>query len=249
MVIFPHGETNVTLACQNRCVSCNHFIPVQSPWFVKPETLERDLNTAAKIVHFNVYNLVGGEPTLHPHILDLLDIVNASGISSRTEITSNGQGAQRWSDDFYRKIDDLIITPYKLSSDERQHITNKCADFGVSLEWHPVIFTWAGYKQEQSAESAAELYRDCWYRRNRNVIDEGYFYRCCIGRFTPSILMGLEKEHDGILLDGLTEEALINYLGQEETPDACLKCAGNRGARIPWREQTDPAKWIEESLG
>lgn len=248
MVIFPHGETNVTLACQNNCVSCNHFIPLQDPWFIQPEDLKWDLDMAANLMHYDVYNLVGGEPTLHPQIVELLQIVKGSGIADRAEITSNGQSCRKWSDDFYRAVDDLIVTPYKLDGFEKSLITEKCAQFGVRLEWHPVIFTWAAFKEAHDEKEARRLYRGCWYNINRHVIDGGYFYRCCTAPFIPSLLLGMAKEADGIALEGLTEERLREYCKQEETPAACSVCASNAGGRIEWREERDRAAWRDKSL-
>lgn len=248
MITFPHGETNVTLACQNRCVSCNHFIPAQKPWFCDPAVVERDLNAAAKMMHFDVYNLVGGEPMLHPAVVDLMRIVKASGITNRMEITSNGQAARKMPDEFWSELDDLIVTPYKLNEDDKAFIADKCQRFGVYLQWHPVIFTWAAYKRENEPQRAHELYRHCWYNVNRHVIDEGYFYRCCTAPFIPSVLMGLPKETDGIALEGLTEDGLREYMNQVETPKSCYRCASNCGAQIPWRE-TSRENWLDESLG
>lgn len=247
MVTFPHGETNVTLVCQNRCVSCNHFIPIQKPWYIDPVDLARDLNAAAKVMHFEIYNLVGGEPTLHPQIVELLQIVKASGIADRREITSNGQLCERWPDAFYQNLDDLIVTPYKLTGNQIALITQKCLAFGVRLEWHPVIFTQAIYR-DASTERGRALYRDCWYRRNRNVIDGGYFHLCCIGRFIPELFQGKEQSAEAIALDGLTEETLMSFINRAETPAMCNVCASNQGAVIQWRE-TRRENWLEESLG
>jgi cyclic pyranopterin phosphate synthase len=247
MITLPHGETNVTLACQNRCVSCNHFIPLQDPWFADPDVVKRDLEAAAKIMHFQVYNLVGGEPTLHPQIVEIARIVRQSGITDRIEITSNGQSCRRWPDALYQSIDDLIITPYKIGAYEIALIIDKCAEHGVSLQWHPVIFTYAAYQQPNS-ERGAVLYQSCWYKRNRNVIDVGYFHRCCIGRFLPELLQGQARNAEAIPLEGLTEAALLAFINQPETPEMCNVCGANCAPRVSWAEESDPTRWKERSL-
>lgn len=248
MIAYPHGETNITFTCQNRCVSCNHFIPVQDAWFADPEIIRHDLNICAKVMHFDVYNLVGGEPTLHPEILNIIAIVRESGITDRVEITSNGQNFERLPDEFFRAIDDLIITPYKLTDIEKNYIIEKCSDHGVCLQWHPVIFTYVAYKQPHSQEVAANLYHHCWYNINRHVIDEGYFYRCCTAPFIPSILLDLPKETDGLPVDGIAEEGLNAYMSQSDTPVSCMVCGSNCAAQLEWREQPDRKIWFEESL-
>jgi hypothetical protein len=249
MIHLPHGETNITLACQNKCVSCNHFIPLQAPWFADPAVIERDLNTAAKVMHFGVYNTVGGEPTLHPRLVEILSIIRQSGIANRIEITTNGQNSDRWSDEIFRSIDSMIVTPYKLTDAERAHIIDQCETYGVSLQFHPVIFTQAAYKWKHPKDIAAQLYRHCWYAANRNVIDEGYFYRCCIGRFIPEVLLKQDRHVSGLALDCISEDTLRAYMTQSETPIECTVCASNCGERILWREQPDREAWLEESLG
>lgn len=247
MIRLPHGETNITIACQNRCVSCNHFVAIQRPWFIDPEIVRRDLTTAARLVHFDVYNMVGGEPTLYPRIVEIAHIIRDSGITDRVEITSNGQGFARLPDALFEAIDDLIVTPYKLSRDEISLIIDRCAEHNVSLQWHPVIFTFAGYKTSDAARGQ-RLYDHCWYRHNRNVIDEGYFHRCCIGRFIPELLQGRDRNADAIALDGLTEERLREFLDYPEAPEMCVVCGCNNAPGLPWREERDPQKWLEDSL-
>lgn len=247
MIHRPHGESNVTLLCQNRCVGCNHFIPLQEPWFVAPEELARDLNMAARIIHFDRYNLVGGEPTLHPRILDLLQIVIDADIADTYEITTNGQGYKKWDDSLYRLLDELIVTPYKLNDEDIQNIRSKCEQYGTALQIHPVIFTECAYKQPAPDDIAYGRYRACWYNINRHVIDGGYFYRCCTAPFIPQLLLGMPKETDGIALQGLTEQRLNEYLSQHATPASCFVCASNMGNRIDWRE-TSRDKWLEESV-
>lgn len=246
MVTFPHGETNITLACQNRCISCNHFVAIQKPWFADPAQIARDLSIAAKVMHFRVYNMVGGEPTLHPGIVEIAKIIRASGITDRVEITSNGQGNARWPDELYRSIDDLIITPYKLNDEDKARIYEKCAEFGVSLQWHPVIFTYAAYKTADK-ERGARLYAHCWYRRNRMVIDEGYFHRCCIGRFIPELMQGQDRNAQALPLEGLTEEKLMAFVLSPDAPEMCDVCGCNNAPGLPWREERDPDKWREDS--
>lgn len=247
MIKLLHGECNICLACQNRCVSCNHFVPLQSPFMVDPDAFKRDLEMAARVMHFDVFNLVGGEPTLHPRVVDLLRMVKAAGIADRREITSNGQSCKRWPDELYQELDDLIITPYKLLPDERELITSKSERYNVRLEWHWVGFTYAAYRKGDSRRGDM-LYRDCWYAANRNVIDNGYFYRCCIGRFIPQLLLGLPREDDAIALDGLTEERLRAFLSRRETPSGCNVCGSNRAPSCGWSEQPDREKWLAESL-
>lgn len=250
MINFLHGESNICFVCQNSCVSCNHFAPIRESWYALPADIDCDLNLAARVMHFKQYALIGGEPTLHPKLLEIIDIIRRSGITDRIQLATNGQNSERWSDELYAAIDDLQCAPYKLSEAEQFYLMEKCSKFDVLLQWQPsTIFNYAAYKQPHSTERATELYQVCWYREFRQVIDSGYFYRCCVGRHIPEVLLGLPREDDAIALEGLTEEKLLAYLAQTETPRACYVCgACNQAPEFAWHEQPDRAKWLEESL-
>lgn len=248
MIYRVHGESNITLSCQNKCVGCNHFIPLQKPWFIDPDAFRVDLFTASRIIHFDRYNLVGGEPTLHPRILELLQIVKDSEIADSLEITTNGQSYKQWPDELYKAIDELIVTPYKLNSEDLRNIADKCKQYGTQFQVHPVIFTECAHKEPASGADAYVRYKSCWYNINRHVIDGGYFYRCCTAPFIPELLLGMPKQTDGISLDGLTEQGLRDYLDSEHVPASCSVCASNCGSVIPWREEKDPTKWMNESV-
>lgn len=65
MIFLPKFETNITTACTNTCICCDHYSPMQKPRFVDPAQIERDLAAAKRIMHAGDYRLIGGEPTLH----------------------------------------------------------------------------------------------------------------------------------------------------------------------------------------
>jgi organic radical activating enzyme len=249
MINFPSLETNVTYFCQNKCVACSHMIPIiDKPYHLDPAILERDLNVMKQFSHASEFSIIGGEPTLHPQIMDIIRIVQRSGIANTVLTYTNGQAMRHLPDDFYRELDRLVVDPYKIDAEECQFITDKCATFGLPLEWHETNFNRQIYRNKHAPELANDLYQHCWYRFNRAVVDEGYFYRCCAGPFIPKYVLGQAKEADGLSLEGITEQKVREYMDQKETPEMCYVCSSNRGVKIGWRETTRE-RWLEESLG
>ena len=249
MVIFPQLETNITTYCQNKCVSCNHMMPlVEYPAHVAPEIIERDLAILSPFVHSDAYAILGGEPTMHPAIMDIIRIVKRSGITDKVLCATNGQSMRHLPNAFYRELDHLAVTPYKIDAEEKAYISDKCREFNLSLEWHFVGFTRSFYRNKHNPEYAAQKYKNCWFLHNRSVIDNGYLYRCCTSPFIPFFLLGKTKEADGLCLDGITEQKIIDYMGQPETPEICYVCGSNNDPQIGWRETTRE-KWLEDSLG
>lgn len=247
MINLPHAEYNVTSYCQNSCVACNHFTPLQARWHKDLAIIHRDLMLATRLIHFDCFCILGGEPTLYPYLLEVIAITRASGITDRIKLNTNGQTASAWSDDLYKSIDDLQVSPYKLDAAEREHITRKAKQFGLSLGWQDLGFRKVGFKTPDPARGR-RLFQSCWYRFNRHVIEDGYFYYCCVGRWIPETLLGLPREAEAIALDGLTEEKLAAFLGAKEPLASCAVCCSNMGEMIGWSEERDLDKWLDKTL-
>ena len=90
MLIIEHVETNVTLACQNTCVGCNHFAPIQTAQPITVAQLAHDLSALGKVARVNRWAAIGGEPTLHPQIGELLKAARESGTVGIIEVWTNG---------------------------------------------------------------------------------------------------------------------------------------------------------------
>ena len=69
-------EMHIVDHCNMNCNCCNHFSPLAEPWFISIE----DFTLQIKELKENVssvksFILLGGEPTLHPYLLDLCKIL------------------------------------------------------------------------------------------------------------------------------------------------------------------------------
>lgn len=249
MLNIDHVETNITTACNNVCVGCNHYIPMQRPVFVDPDQIRHDLAAFGKAAHIRRYALIGGEPTLHKRIDDILEIACASGVVDTVEVWTNGARIQAMSGAFWTMVDEIDLTVYPGKSVDISWIEAKCAETGTELRIKngAADFTTLLYRRTANEAEAAEMYRTCWYRTYCRVLDNGYFYRCCTSPFIPKLILGLDDGADGLPVEGITEDALLAYLGSAETPASCARCAGNSGAHIGWRE-TSRAAWLDESM-
>lgn len=247
MICLPHGEYNINTVCQNSCVACNHFTPLQEKWSKSPEGIRHDLETAAKIMHFEWFCVLGGEPTLHPRLVEILDIVRGSGITDKIKLNTNGQNSERWDDAIFSKIDHLQVSPYKLTDEERTHLKSKCKQYGKTIDWQDLGFRKVGYKTPDY-ERGKKYFQNCWYKVNRHVIEDGYFYYCCVGRWIPETLLHLPREVDAIALEGLTEGKLREFLAATEPPKSCQVCSANLGRLIGWSEERDKASWLDKTL-
>lgn len=263
MVRLPHLETNVTSACQNRCNSCNHFVPLQlgKPFMLDPAVMERDLRHLSRICRVEKYGMLGGEPTLHPDLTQLISIAADSGIAREIEVWTNGQRLaeqlkKRWDFFWFGKWDALVVTAYpgKLADDDIDRLQSACRTAGKRFELkdernHP-NFT---QLLKKAPERAQETFDHCWFKTFSRVIDNGFFYMCCCGPYIPKLLLGRPEGVDGLRIDETTtEEDLLAFLNRREALESCGTCAGrNTRDAVPvvWGETRDPQTWIDVSSG
>jgi hypothetical protein len=264
MIQIQHLETDITLACQLSCTSCNHSVPLYraqpgGPPSTTPQIVEHDLARLAPILHAKVWGALGGEPTLNKHLVDILHVVRASGICDRIEVWTNTLTIRRQSPEFWRSFDVLVgsLYPGKVTDEDVRWIEAKCKDEGV--EWSPRDERRVPNFQNMldpyapsSPERTQTKFDRCFFKNFSRVVNFGYFYTCCCAPHLPHLLQGRPKGSDGISLDGVTEDALRAYLTRTEPLGACVTCAGRdwpAAKRIPWSEEKEPMAWIARSKG
>jgi hypothetical protein len=268
MITIPHLETNVATACQLRCVSCNHFVPMQVPQarenMATAAQMESDLGHLARVLRADAYGMLGGEPLLHPRLPDLLAVSRASGISGRVEVWTNGIRVRRMGREFWRAADGrpaferLVVSVYPGTLDDAElgWIAGRCRDEGVELvvkdERAVPNFERLLEPAPTGPEATAKKYRACFFKGFSRVVDRGVFYRCCTSPFIPKLLLGLPEGTDGIPVAGITEEALRTFLAREAPMASCTICAGldpHDRHHMRWTQVRDAEEWRRASAG
>ena len=249
MIVIPHVETNITLACTNRCVGCNHFAPIQPGTMADPETIRHDLDNIGKVAKIQRFALIGGEPTLHKRIDEILQIASDSETVGYIEVWTNGARLADMTETFWQCVNEIDLTLYPGKPVDVEWLRRKCTETFTVLKIKNGAddFTQLIYEDSASDSEASERYANCFYGSYCHVLDNGYFYRCCTSPFIPKLLLDLPEGTDGIPVEGITEQALVDYLNQKETPASCYRCAGHAGKHIGWRE-CSREDWLKESV-
>jgi cyclic pyranopterin phosphate synthase len=259
VIHLPHLETNVTAACQNRCISCNHFVPLteQRPFMLDPAQMQRDLAIFSRFVHVGAYGMLGGEPTLHPKLPELIQIAKDSRIADRIEVWTNGQRVEKLPPAFWASpFDAMVLSRYpgKLTDAQLDEIAALCTANGKILE----VKDEGAYPNftrllKPKPTRAQETYDACWFKTYSRVLDNGYFYRCCTTPYIPKLLLGMPEGTDGLRVDEhLTADAIVRFLNQRGAMQSCGICAGRNtpdAVGQKWVEIRDPKEWLDRSSG
>jgi organic radical activating enzyme len=261
VITLPHLETNVTIACQLRCVSCNHFVALQTNEARKrladPLQVYDDLSALSKFVHVDAWGALGGEPLLHPNLLEVLTAVTKTRIADVMEVWTNGIAVrQKMTSALWDAFDRLVVSVYPGTLDDaeiewiKSAAQEACVDVQIKDERHVPNFERLLEPTRTNAVDTSRKYHACFFKDYSRVADRGYFYRCCTSPFIPRLLLGLEEGTDGIRIDTLTESALLQFLNQQEAPASCQVCSGLDPAirrRTDWKEERNPEAWLVAS--
>lgn len=243
--MIEHGtlEANVTRHCTNRCTNCSHANPFHPPYFMAPEQLAQDLAALKPVLKVKQFYCLGGEPLLHPQILDLLDVGRASGIAQEICVLTNAMLLDRMPEAFFQKINVLRISVYPKLPRERMELAKaKQKQYGFYLGFDGVSLFWKQFE----ANPLGESFHQCPWKGACWTVHDGHFYLCPQAAFWPDRFFGLPQWHDGLPLAGLTEEKLSAYVNRKEPFIACRLC-GSYKKQVPWTESATYEDWIRDS--
>lgn len=252
-VELPHVDVMCLTACQLKCVGCTNAMGIV-PMEVWPKAdVKRDIDKAAKVMHAYVACLLGGEPLSHPDIVELLRYTKESDLSDRVQVLTNGMRLHLMKDEFWEELDWLKISIYPgKTQPENVELAKMMAErHGFYLDFYDVAadpFRAVHRPEASSPQVTQETYEGCWYKTYTRKIEQGYFWRCCTSPSISKEILNLPPETDGIALDGLSPDALREFLERPEAMSACTRCHGNQGPRLDgWSEERDKSRWLEVS--
>jgi hypothetical protein len=224
MIEINHLDLNITEHCTHRCVSCSHASPILPPWSMPLEMIERDLDALKPILRCRNIQLVGGEPTLHKQIVDVMRLVKAINIGNLSVIT-NGSLLHRMPEEFWSELEYLQISIYPGKDAHVDLAREKAAFFGFGLG--ETNFTEFHRQFKTIPDDGAKSFENCHWKSDCYTVHRGHFHLCPQSTFFPKAVMGLPDSIDGLPLEGITEEALRARFV------APTKCSPLRGKNLP----------------
>jgi hypothetical protein len=133
-------EVHVTEHCNLNCKTCNHFSSLAREEYLDPGNFEKDVRRLSEITKtFYHIKLLGGEPLLHPRLIEFFSIVRKYFPATPLQLTTNGilltaQPEQFWLE--CRKNNVVIsISQYPIKLD-RKEIKRLSKKYKVRVEYN-----------------------------------------------------------------------------------------------------------------
>lgn len=248
-------EINIAHHCNLTCRSCGHLSPVAKRHNTTPESVYADLRVLSKHYVAEHVRLLGGEPLLHPALLEVMRAVLSSGVTQKVRVVTNGLLLWRMPNEFWHLAGEVHVSVYpgrELTGEQRRVCERRAAEFGVVLEFLYFDRFRESYTElgTQNLSLVKRIYRSCQiaHRWQCHNVEAGYFFKCPQAHMLPSYLSGagLRAGTDGILIEDVPElkRRLLDYLEAAEPLASCRHCLGSVGKLFP-HEEVRRAEWRE----
>ena len=126
--------------CNLNCAGCNHFSPLAKNELVDVQEFKRDIERMGILFKHDCKRifLLGGEPLLHPEIINLMKIARDNFPNTDIYIYTNGILLPAQSENFWRGCHDnninLMISRYPIKLDTEK-IKNMAERFKIKIFW------------------------------------------------------------------------------------------------------------------
>jgi hypothetical protein len=201
------------------------------------ESVRSDLGHAARIgLGSKVVRLLGGEPLLHPNLIEIIRAVRASGLFDEIHVVTNGTMLDQTSDEFWNEVDRVELSLYPGVLAYVPENPEPKLDVRRLTTFHETFST----LRNNDKKAVEQIWNTCKIRNFCYGLMGGHFYKCMRAPYISRFLN--VGENDGIRLDTATSETVRDYIDSKDPLAACWNCTGTCGKTFP-HAQVNGDEW------
>ena len=183
-------DIHLTDHCNLNCKGCTHFSPLAEKFFLDIDDFERDLTRLSELSGGDIgeMSLLGGEPLLHPEIIDFFPIARSLFPNTKLVVITNGILLPQQEERFWKACKryniQLWVSDYTLNMDYKS-VEAKAREHGVFLGYTSVAKDeqnrklWTKYKLDlEGKQYWVNSFRRCAVK-NCATLKKGKLYTCC----------------------------------------------------------------------
>lgn len=171
-----------------RCKGCDHFACIAEERFVPLESIQKDVFRMAELTNGDVdlIGIMGGEPLLHPDLLDIIAVARKALPKTWIRVVTNGILLLQMKEDFWQCCRDNDITivntkyPINLQYDKIQEVAK---EHGVRFEFYGSTGSVqkTSYKLPMDIngrQNPGQSFWRCFHVHSCMFVSDGKFYPC-----------------------------------------------------------------------
>jgi len=184
---LDYVEVRITDHCNLNCKSCAQFSPLAESKYIEAKAFTNDFQRLYAITNgcIKTIRLMGGEPLLHPRLLELMRGVRGIFDKSRIVLVTNGILLSKQSDSFWdtcRDMDvEVLISHYPVKIDY-QSLLAISGRHSVKLRYATrkpqVMYKWAF--DVDGKQNVEKNFYKCYFGNNCVQVDNGKLYNCSL---------------------------------------------------------------------
>jgi len=176
--------------CNLNCKGCSHFAPIVEKHLVSPDIIAKDLIQLASITGNDIplLDFIGGEPLLHPNLIDILADARSIFPNTAIKIVTNGillpsQDEQFWLACNENNIE-VAVTKYPINLDF-QKIEQTAKEYQVTYSYFggtaDVVKTMRKDPMDlQGKQEPRGNFLNCGLSNDCFILREGNIYPCAV---------------------------------------------------------------------
>jgi len=249
-------EISVVEHCNLNCAYCSHYSPLAQEGYLSPEALVKDLKRIYEISGNRIerVKILGGEPTLHPRLNEILAAARQSVGDTPILLFTNGLLLDKMPDSFWETLRDeqigIISDKYGYKGFDEYKLAAIAARHRITLWWTSSESKRMDYfpLDLTGSQNLKQNFEGCFFR-GHNQLRDGKFYCCTtppnvfhFNNYFGADLSVCEKDYIDIYGD-ITHEDILEYLSNPVP--FCRYCDKNRIIRErKWKlSKRDMGEW------
>ncbi len=216
--------------CNLNCRGCAHFSNISEKKFIDARVMVKSMDQFNKRVGY-VYSvaLMGGEPLLHPDIVDIIEYTRDRFPISEVRIVTNGLLLDRMPQEFYkacRKNRILIyISKYPPTVKKIPKIKKILSHYGIRYFISSTVRQFSSCFEPTGTSDARKAFEHCG-RRACTIVKDDRIYLCSICAFVDKYNKRFVQDipqPEGLNLYTCSAKELMDYL--KSPAETCKYCA------------------------
>lgn len=258
---LSYFEFSIVDHCNLNCKGCNHFACIAEERYVPAEKIRQDLNRLSELLHGAVTRIgvMGGEPLLHPDLLEILAATRAAFPNTEILLFTNGLLLLKMSEDFWTccRENNIVVnnTKYPIDQDY-EGMQRTAAEHDVRFQfWGIADGQKTLWKHPLDLDGRQDPVYSFWACDEANKVvnlDDGRLYTCpqapSIRIFNQKYGTHLEWE-PGDYLDIYKAQSADEVFRFLSTPNPfCRYCAvSKRVFGLPWEQsKQEMSEWLPD---
>ena len=229
--ILPRLEIHVCDQCNLNCRGCSHYCNlVQEDRFVDINNFEKDIKEVAKKLNFSEIKLLGGEPLLHPNLIEFFRLTREAFPKIKIILTTNLILLDTMKEDFWEAMKKYNIvfqlTKYPPMNEKFVHYLDLIASYNIPIDNIHVANEFWLFKNPNGNSKPQEVYKQCCEAYCRQLRD-GRLYICPDACYMDYYNKYFDKNipvDKGIDIYKHTSSEIYNYLTTHK--ETCRYCFG-----------------------